>query len=72
MFVPIRVVAEVPTVIAPEDDDGIFGETEAVEFGEHFTDLGVGVTYAGLVTADQIKGGGVVDGAFLRDALVGA
>ena len=43
VFVPEAVFAELPAVIAPQDDDGVFVEALSFQGVEHATDLGVHV-----------------------------
>lgn len=65
MFAPNGVFAEVPAVIAPEDDDGVVGDAKFVEAGDDFANLGIGVGDAGGVVASDFEGkGGVVIGIF--------
>ena len=40
-LVPVLLLAEMPAVIAPQDDNGFIPEDEPVEFVQHFADLGV-------------------------------
>ena len=56
MFAPHAVVAEVKAVIAPQDDDGVVGKLEAVEFVEHATDLRIRKTGGGIVAVNQFPG----------------
>ena len=52
-FLPDAVVfAEVVAVIAPEDNDGVVGEREAVEFVEHASHLGIDERDAGIVSLE--------------------
>src|SRR3954451_12748971 len=45
-LVPSAVLAELIAVVAPEDDQGVFAQAEAVELGDDAADLGVGVADA--------------------------
>lgn len=53
---PDGVFAEVPAVVAPEDDEGVFGEAEFGELGDDFSDLGIGIGDAGGVVAADFCG----------------
>lgn len=46
--------SEVPTVIAPDHDDGVVGETGFIERHEQTADLGVHKAGRGEVTADEV------------------
>lgn len=65
MFVPIRVVTEVPAMVALEHDDGIFGESEPLELIEDLADLRVGIAHTRIIAADEIESRGIGDGPFL-------
>ena len=49
MFAPDSVFAEVPAVVAPDNDDCVFGKAELVESGDDLSNLGIGVADAGGV-----------------------
>jgi len=49
MFAPDGVFAEVPAVVAPDNDDCVFGKAEIVESGDDLSNLGIGVADAGGV-----------------------
>ena len=51
---PDAEVAEVPAVVAPEDDDGVVGEFQFVERGHDAADLHVSVAHARVVTVDEL------------------
>ena len=51
---PDAEVAEVPAMVAPEDDDGVVGEFQFVERGHDAADLHVGVTHTRVVTVDEL------------------
>src|SRR5262245_53207512 len=53
---PRIVLPELPTMVAPQDDDGICTQTEAVQFVEQFADLGVDVTHRGVVAVLEFAG----------------
>ena len=46
--------AEMPTVIAPEHDDGIVGDARLIERGEQSADLGIDKTGACQVAANKV------------------
>ena len=56
VFAPGVVLAEFPTVIAPENHDGVLAQVEAVEFVEHATELGVHVGDGGVVAVLELAG----------------
>lgn len=65
VLAPDGVFAEVPTVVAPENNDGVFGEAKLVELGHNFADLGIGVGNAGSVVFAHLEGEeGVFVGVF--------
>ena len=70
VFAPEAVVAEVPAVVAPEDDDGVGGEGGGVQGVEDEAELGVHVGGGGIVAVDEAAGGGVVDVAFFGHVAV--
>ena len=43
-------LAEVPAMIAPEDDDGITSKGEAIQFSQHITQQLIGIAGAGEVS----------------------
>ncbi len=51
VFSPDGVLAEVPAVVTPENDEGVVGEAELVEACDDFSNLGVGIGDAGGVVA---------------------
>ena len=53
VLAPHPVVAEVPAVVAPEDDDRVVGEPEGVEFLEQPADLGVHETRRRVVAVHE-------------------
>lgn len=59
------VVVETESVVAPENDEGVVGQAEGVEFGEQLADLGVNVGNAGKVGVAEFRavatGGVLVD-----------
>ena len=69
---PDAFFAEVPAVVAEEEDDGVVGELQVVEFVEDAAELGVHVRDAGAVTVDEGAGEVVVEWALFWDAVVGA
>jgi hypothetical protein len=48
VFGPDAEVAQVKSMISPYHDDGVAGQVEPIEFGDHFSDLGIHVAYAGI------------------------
>jgi len=64
------VVAEVPAVITPQEDDGVFGETIRVEGIEHLAELRVHVTRGRVVAVDEVTGLLGRHGAFFRHVFV--
>lgn len=61
MLAPFAVVAEVVAVVAPEDDDGVFGEAGFIECVDKVTDLRVHVADRGAIAVDEFAGFGVVE-----------
>ena len=55
-------LAELPAVVAPKDDDGVVGKAEPVERIEELADLRVGVADAGIVAMDELAGGLAIHG----------
>src|SRR5688572_25854569 len=53
MFAPHAVIAEMPAVIAPEHDDGVVCQFEAIEFVQHASDLRIHVADRRVITMDQ-------------------
>ena len=71
MLTPHAVVAEVPAVIAPENDDRVFRETGFVKRGHDLAELGVHVTRRGIVAVDEAASEFVVEWVVAgRDAVV--
>lgn len=70
VFSPDGVFAEVPAVVAPEDDEGVFGEAEFCEALDDAANLGVGVGDAGGVVAADFSGEFLVLAGILAPALV--
>ncbi len=68
VLAPRPVVAEFPAVVAPEHDDRIVAEAEAVEFAQDASNLSIGVGDTSVVAVDQKAQGSGIDGAGLRDA----
>ena len=61
-FLPDAIVfAEVVTVVAPEDDDGVVSETIFFESVEHATDLGIDKGDAGVVGLECFAAGEFVE-----------
>jgi len=56
VFSPDGVLAEVPAVVSPEDDDGVIGETEVAEFLDDLSDLGISIADAGGVVLADLGG----------------
>ena len=42
------------SVISPYHDDGVAGQVEPIEFGDHFSDLGIHVAHAGIIAMHQL------------------
>ena len=61
-----------PTVIAPNDYNGIVAESGFIESVDHATDLGIDVTDAGEVRVFEGSREFWADGAVLGDAVAGA
>lgn len=62
VFAPDGVFTEVPSVVAPKNDDGILAQIQFVEAIEDTTDLGVSVTHAGsvvLADGERVFGVGI-------------
>ena len=72
MLAPHGVLAEVPAVVTPKDDDRIVGELEPVEFVQQLADQRVRVTHAGIVAANEVARHLITDRAPPRHAVVGA
>ncbi len=53
---PQTMIAQLPTMIAPQNDDGTFGQTMLIKRIKYSTDLSVGVAYAGIVAVTQRLG----------------
>src|SRR6266581_2342594 len=53
MFAPHSVIAEVPAMIAPEDDNGIGRQAEMIQFVQHTANLGIHITDSGVIAMDQ-------------------
>ena len=53
VLTPQAVLAEVPTVVTPKDDDGILVESEGFQLCHDAADLGVGVADGGVVSMAQ-------------------
>ena len=49
-------LAEIPAVIAPEHDDGVIPQSQAVKLGYHSAYLRVGATDAGVVAVHESAG----------------
>ena len=65
MLAPDGVLAEVPAVITPDNDDGVFGKIEVAELFDDASDLGVRISHAsGVVLANLEREGGVSVGVF--------
>ena len=48
-------VAQVPTMVAPEDDNGVFREPLGVECIEDFADLRIGVAHSRIVAVEELQ-----------------
>ena len=64
-------VAQLPAVVAPENDDGVIGKTLMVERVEQSADLGVGIADAGVVAVSQRLGKVGRNGVAFRHVGVG-
>ena len=58
MFSPDRMLPEVPTMIAPEDDDRVVAQFPLIEFVEDAADEGVGIGHAPCIVATDLQGEG--------------
>ena len=67
---PHAMIAEMPAVIAPEDDDRVFGKTEFVQSREHLSDLRIHVTHCGMITMDERPRLCLVERPTLRDVAI--
>ena len=72
VFAPPAVIAEMPAVVAPQDDDGVVGRAALVERVEQAADLRVGVGDAGVVGVDELGVAVGRQGAFGRNAGIAA
>ncbi len=70
VLAPEAVFAELPTVVAPQNDDRVVGDFKPIKFIEQAADLRVDEADAGVITANQISCGLLGDGAFLRDVSI--
>ena len=61
VLVPESVLAELPAVVAPEDDDGIVRQAFLLEGVQHEADLRVHVADGGVVTVTETTREGVAD-----------
>ena len=60
VLTPNGVLAQVPAVVTPEDDDGVVAQLQRIEPCEQPADHGIGVGHAsGVVLADFQREGGV-------------
>lgn len=65
MLAPDGVFTEVPAVITPDNDNGVFGKIEVVELFDDASDLGVCISHAsGVVFANLEREGGICVGVF--------
>ena len=55
---PNGVFAEVPAMVAPDYDEGIFTESKFVEAVDNFTNLGICVAYTGSIVFTDCEGKG--------------
>lgn len=56
VLAPHGVLAEVPTVVAPQEDDGVVGQAELFQAIQHESDLSIGIGNAGGVVAAEGSG----------------
>ncbi len=70
VFAPGVVFAQLPAVIAPDDDDGIPAQVQAVQFIQHLADLRVGIAGGGVIAVFELTGQVIGDG-FLGDTVIG-
>ncbi len=47
-------IAEMPAMIAPEDDDRVVAQVEAVELVEYLADLGIHITRRRVVAVNEL------------------
>ena len=70
VFAPGVVLAEFPAVVAPEDDDGVGTQVQAVKFIEHLAHLGVRVADGGVVAVLELACKVIGDMAFGNAAVL--
>ena len=71
-FLPDAIVfTEVVAVVAPEDDDGVIGELETVEFIEHTAHLGIDKRDAGIVGLQGLAAVEFIDVVIWNGVVVG-
>ena len=68
---PDAMISEVEAMISPEHDDGVPGESETIQFIDHFADLGIDEAGACIVAVDELLGCCGSVGIDLTTALVG-
>jgi len=72
VFAPEAMFTEVPTMISPENDNGIFGDIKSLEFFKQTSNLCIRITHARVVAVNQLPSQFVGQRAILGDAMVGA
>jgi len=53
VLAPDAMIAKVPAMVTPQDDDGVFGEPQSIQLVEHATGLRVHVARRGVIAMDQ-------------------
>ena len=71
VLAPHAMVAQVPTMISPKHDDGLFAQSVLVQALEQSTDLMIGETYGGQIPMDQFALKRFRKGALRRHVGVG-
>ena len=56
---PYPMLAQMPAVIAPKNNNRLLPQAQGVQLIENLTDLGVNIAYAGQIRVDQIAGIGI-------------
>ena len=70
MLAPHAVIAQMPTMISPKDDDCLFGKFQFIKFIDHSTQLRIHVTGGGIVAVNQGALQVLRQGTLTRDVLV--
>lgn len=70
MLAPDTVVAQMISVVAPENDDCIFSEIEIIEHVDHLSNLRIGVAGGRVVAVDEFALEIIGQSTIARDAEV--